>query len=243
MQRWLLTLFALPTLAWAAEQAVSPGGEHGEKSGQITAESPQWQPLVDGIPSTTEGQFTAFREASFPAEGWTVEADGSLHGHGGPDLISKASYADFEMELEWKVAPGGNSGVFYRIAPIAGQPIYENAFECQIYGPSDLTKTHPVYRPGALYNLFGNEQPATIAPVGQWNKMRIVAQGGHLVHYLNGVKVVDAMLNSTEYAAKLAHSKFAKVPGYGTQSAGPIGLQSDGGEVWYRNVKIRKLDR
>ena len=230
MKHWILTLLFLPALASFAAETPAPA-----------AADAGWVALVDGKSATTQAHFTAFGEKAFPAGGWTVEADGSLHGHGGPDLISKESYGDFEMELEWKVAPGGNSGVFYRIAPMAGEPIYENAFECQVYGPENMAKCHPVYRPGALYNLFGNETLATIKPVGEWNTVRIEAKGGHLVHWMNGVKVVDARLDSPAYAAKLARSKFAKVAGYGAQKAGPIGLQSDGGEVWYRNVRIRGI--
>lgn len=206
-----------------------------------------WTQLVGGsapgeiakTQAALKAHFSAFGSSAFPADGWTVEPDGSLHEHGGPDLISKETYGDFEMELEWKAALGGNSGVFYRIQPMAGQPIYENAFECQILGPADMTKVASVYRPGALYNLYGCQSPQVAMPVGQWNHMRIQAHGNHLVHYLNGVKVVDCWLNTPDYAKHLAHSKFAKVPGYGQQASGPIGLQSDGGEVWYRNVRIR----
>ncbi len=244
MKRWLLVVFALPSLALAAEQAVSPGVEgveHGARPGKAAQVSSPWQPLVDGLPATTEGQFNAFGGSAFPAQGWTLEADGSLHGHGGPDLISKEIYGNFELEAEWKAASNGNSGIFYRIRPMAGQPIYENAFECQVLGLDDAAKCHPVYRPGALYNLYGGQSVADAKPVGAWNKVRIVVQGNHVIHELNGVRVVDCLLRSADYAKRLAKSKFAKVPGYGTQTAGPIGLQSDGGEVWYRNVKIRKI--
>lgn len=237
MKQWLLALVALPSLALAAETVPSHPVARA-------AASP-WTSLVTGscaqATAAVRAQFTAFREASFPAQGWTVEADGSLHGHGGPDLISKASYGDFELEAEWKAAPNGNSGIFYRIAPMDGQPIYQNAFECQVYGLADIAKCHPNYRPGALYALYGAQSPTVAKPVGEWNKVRIVVQGDHVIHELNGARVADCLLHSADYAKRLAKSKFAKVPGYGRQTSGPIGLQSDGGEVWYRNVRIRKI--
>lgn len=236
LKRWM-ALPVLSVMALAAHAAVAPKSNDPAPSARPSV----WVALVDGKPGTTEAQFTAFRESSFPAQGWTVEADGSLHGYGGPDLISRASYGNFELEAEWKAAPNGNSGIFYRIAPMAGQPIYENAFECQVLGLGDAAKCHPVYRPGAFYNLYGNMSTASLKPVGAWNKVRIIVQGNHVIHELNGVRVVDCLLHSADYAKRLAKSKFRNVPGYGEQTAGPIGLQSDGGEVWYRNVRIRKI--
>lgn len=203
------------------------------------AQEKPWTHLFDGRMESVQAHFQPFEGRRL--SGWTVEADGSLHVAGGANLISKQAYGDFELEMEWKAGPNGNSGLFYRIAPQVGQPIYHNAFECQIFAPQEA-KTNPVYRAGALYNLFGNGVAESLRPTGEWNRMRVVAEGNRLRHWLNGVQVVDCDLGSPEYAQKLAKSKFRKVAGYGVQKSGPLGLQSDGGEVWFRNIRVRTLD-
>lgn len=204
------------------------------------AEKP-WTVLFDG---KNTAAFTAYGKDTFPAKGWTVEADGSLMVHGGAqagDLVTRATYGDFELELDWKVSPGANSGIFYEVQDIPGKPVYWNAFECQVLDDDRHPDGKiPSHRAGALYDLYVPPAGAT-RPVGEWNHVRIVRQGSRIQQFLNGVKTVDADLASDDYKARFAKSKFHGWAGYGSHHTGRLGLQDHGDNVWFKNIRVRDL--
>lgn len=174
--------------------------------------------------------------------GWSVE-DGALVRSGpGGDIITEAEFGDFELVLDWKVAPGGNSGVFYR-AEEGYEQIWHAAAEMQILDDAAHPDgRNPLTRAGALYGLY----PASaeiVAPGGEWNRSRIVAAGRRIEHWLNGVKIVEYEIGSEDWRRRVAASKFAAWPAFGRAARGHIGLQDHGDTVWYRNVKIRALER
>jgi hypothetical protein len=157
------------------------------------------------------------------------------------DLITREQYGDFELELEWKVAPGGNSGIFYHAAEDTNN-IWENAPEMQILddsthndGKDRLTSA------GADYALYPAPVGA-VKPVGDWNQVRIVADKGRIQYFLNGVKTCDFQRGGDDWKGRVARSKFSKMPKYATNSRGHIGLQDHGDEVWFRNIRVRSLD-
>jgi len=195
-----------------------------------------WQLLFDG--KTTTG-WRGWEKSGMPA-GWQV-VDGALtRVSEGGDIITTATFKDFELSIEWKIAPGGNSGVFYR-ASEQDSAIYWTAPEMQILddaghpdGESRLTAA------GADYALY--EAPAGIVkPAGEWNQSRIIAQGRHVEHWLNGVRLLQYELMSPDWEMRVAGSKFAPHPYYGRNTEGFIGLQDHGDWVAYRNIKIRVL--
>jgi hypothetical protein len=195
-----------------------------------------WRLLFDG--RTTDG-WRGFRKNSVPA-GWQV-VDGALTRTGaGGDLITTQQFKDFELALEWKIAPGGNSGIFYRGSEDE-DAIYWTAPEMQVLddarhpdGQSRLTAA------GADYALY--PAPAGIVkPAGEWNQVRIIVDGRHVEHWLNGVRVVQYELLSPDWEVKVAGSKFAPHPHYGRNAEGYIGLQDHGDWVAFRNIKIRVL--
>ncbi len=160
--------------------------------------------------------------------------------HGGGDIITRAQFTDFELELEWKVGPRGNSGVFYR-ANEGTRVIYENAAEMQILdntghfdGRNTLTSA------GANYALDAPVRDVT-RPVGEWNRARIVARGARVEHWLNDVTVVEYELWSDAWTAKVAASKFAAWPTYGLGRRGHLGLQDHGDVVSFRNLRVREI--
>ncbi|MBK8978697.1 MAG: DUF1080 domain-containing protein [Planctomycetes bacterium] len=198
-----------------------------------------WQVLFDG---TSTGAWRGYGRDAFPAEGWVAE-DGALH-HvargGGGDLITRRRYANFELALDWKVAPGANSGIMYRVAE-TDQPSYYTGPEYQIlddlaHGDADGRHTS-----GALYGLYA-AHGRTSRSAGEWNTARIRIVGQRVEHFMNGAKVVDATIGSDDWAQRVADSKFAPWTGFGVHRRGHVCLQDHGDEVWYRNIRIRELD-
>jgi alpha-3'-ketoglucosidase len=195
-----------------------------------------WRLLFDG--RTTDG-WRGFKKRTVPS-GWQV-VDGALTRTGdGGDLVTTQTFKNFELTLEWKVAPGGNSGVFYR-ASEDDDEIYWTAPEMQVLddarhpdGQSRLTAA------GSDYALY--PAPAGIVkPAGEWNQARIIVNGRHVEHWLNGVRVVQYELLSPDWEVKVAGSKFAPHPHYGRNAEGYIGLQDHGDWVAFRNIKIKVL--
>jgi hypothetical protein len=196
----------------------------------------EWRPLFDG--KTTTG-WRGYKGAEMA--GWKV-ADGILLKEGkGEDIVTTDEFGDFELEWEWKLAKGGNAGVFYRGSE-EYEKVYWSATEYQLLddaahpdGKSRLTSA------GAAYGLY--PPPAgVVKPGGEWNSSRIVARGAHVEHWLNGKKVVEYEAWSPDWEAKVKASKFAKWPNYGRAKKGLIAVQGDHeGLLALRNIRIREL--
>lgn len=173
------------------------------------------------------------------AGSWEVQ-DGTIH-HGagdGQDLLTREQFADFELRLEWKIAPAGNSGIFYR-GTEEYDAIYWTAPEMQVLDDSAHADGHDrLTSAGSAYGLYA--APAgVVRPAGEWNEVRIVARGHHVEHWMNGQKVVEYELQSPDWTAKVAASKFKEWPRYGLAPRGHIAVQVHGNDVWYRSVRIR----
>ena len=195
-----------------------------------------WRLLFDG--KTTTG-WRGWKMDTLPS-GWQV-VDGALtRVRRAADIITTEKCKNFELSLEWKIAPNGNSGIFYR-ASEDDDAIYWSAPEMQVLddaghpdGQSRLTAA------GSDYGLYPS--PAgVVKPAGQWNQVRLVVNGNHVEHWLNGVKVVEYELGSPDWEARVKESKFAPHPHYGRNPEGYIGLQEHDYWVAYRNIKIRVL--
>ncbi|HEV7366204.1 MAG TPA: DUF1080 domain-containing protein [Gemmatimonadales bacterium] len=195
-----------------------------------------WKPLFDG--KTTAG-WRGYRSKTMPA-GWQV-IDGALtRVDSAGDIVTHDKYANFELELNWKVAEGGNSGIFYRVSEDFDYP-WRTGLEMQVLddarhpdGRSPLTSA------GSLFGIYPAPR-GVVRPAGEWNAVRIVVSGHHIEHWLNGVKMVEAELGSPDWEARVKQSKFATMPGYGRNDAGHIGLQDHGNRVAYRFIRIRIL--
>jgi len=196
-----------------------------------------WLLLFDG--ETMIG-WRSYHDEELPA-GWRVE-DGTLHRFdGGGEIVSSGEYSSFELMVDWKVAEAGNSGIFY-LAALGSDAIWESAPEMQVLdderhpdGQSPLTSA------GANYGLYPAPR-GVVNAAGEWNHARIVVEGEHVEHWLNGVMVVEYELGSDEWDDLVASTKFAQWPEYGTARTGHIGLQDHGDPVWYRNIKIRVME-
>jgi len=179
---------------------------------------------------------------SFPWDAWGIN-DGSLKtlkGKHGVDIISDDIYKDFELELEWKLQSGGNSGIFY-FATEEGDYIWQSAPEMQVLddlGHQD--RLRDVTSAGALYDLIAPKNKV-LKLLGGYNKVRILSKNNHIEHWLNGTKILEYDYKSEALNKLIANSKFRNMPYFSKANSGRIGLQGDHGEVWYKNIRIRKL--
>lgn len=193
-----------------------------------------WRLLFDG--KSTAG-WRAYGADSMPS-GWQA-VDGSLtRVSRAADIITKEQFGDFELSLDWKLEPRGNSGIFYR-AVEGLEWIYHGAPEYQVLDDAGHRDgQNPLTSAGSDYGLYPAPR-GVVKPAGEWNSTRIVARGAHVEHWLNGQKVVEYEQGSPDWAKRVAGAKFAAWPQYGKAMRGHIGLQEHGGRVEFRNIKIR----
>ncbi len=228
---------------WAATGAVTLPTEWKDTRQHNTLSAAEkaagWTLLFDG--TTTKG-WHGWKKSEFPSVGWSAK-DGMLTytpGNGGGDIATDADFKDFEMTLEWRVAPGGNSGIMYRCTEDKTYP-WETGRECQILDDArHADGKKPKTRAGTMYDMFACAQDVA-RPALEWNTVRIVAKGTRIEHWLNGWKVIDTDTASEDYAKALAASKFTSMADYGKRDAGKLALQDHGDPVWFRNIKVRKL--
>ncbi|MCB9905931.1 MAG: DUF1080 domain-containing protein [Planctomycetes bacterium] len=194
-----------------------------------------WRLLFDG--ETTAG-WRGVASDAFPAEGWGVQ-DGALHHtEGGGDIVTVGLYDEFELEFEWKVAPGANSGVKYMVAADASfayGPEYQ-VLDDDRHADAELAS----HRAASLYDLAA-QQGGTVRPVGEYNRGRIVVRDGWIEHWLNGARVVRVETRGEAWDAAHEASKYADTPDFARTGAGRIALQDHGDEVWFRDLRIRAL--
>lgn len=198
-----------------------------------------WKLLFDG--QTTQG-WRGYRKPEMPA-GWDV-IKGCLARTGpGGDIITNDAFGDFELQIEWRISPAGNSGIFYRVDESVGGAPYESGPEMQVLDNFEHADgRNPLTSAGSNYGLYAPTGGGPL-PVGVFNRVRIKVQGNHVEHWLNGVKVVEYELNSPDWKQRVADSKFKAWPKYGQIARGHIVLQDHGDKVWYRNIKIRELGK
>ena len=197
-----------------------------------------WKLLFDGKDASTN--WRGYKKETLPAS-WKTE-DGVLNKSGkGGDIITKDQFESFELSIDWKISKGGNSGIMFKVQE-TGQASYLTGPECQI---QDNVDGHDPQKAGWMYGLY----PATVdttKPVGEWNTFILKCQKTptgtfQCEHWMNGTKYCTYEIGSTDWAEKVAKSKFAKWTGFGTSPKGHICLQDHGNDVSFRNIKIREL--
>jgi hypothetical protein len=199
--------------------------------------------------------FTGWRQCNSTemAKNWVVE-DGAMkvftgegkkpgQGANGDIIFIGKKFKNFELSVDWKVSKMGNSGIFFSVREVPGQPIYYAAPEIQILDNVDATDNKlPSHLAGSLYDMLAAD-PKTVKPTGEWNNIVISVNNGKVTHTQNGVKVVEYEMWTPKWDEMVANSKFKTFPGFkeGIAREGYIGLQDHGYPIWFRNVKIREL--
>ena len=205
---------------------------------EVTPVEDPWIDLFDG---GSTAALRGYGQESIP-DSWAVEG-GELHALPGPgvDLVTRETFADFELEFEWRVSPAGNSGVLYRVIEVGG-PAWTSGPEYQVLDDAE----HPDGRDprtsaAALYALIAPNADKRVEPVGSFNTGRIVVRDGHVEHWLNGSLVVAYEWGGSEVRSHIAASKFRDLPAFMSAEVGGVVLQHHGEEVWFRGVRIRRL--
>jgi hypothetical protein len=201
-----------------------------------------WRLLFDGQ--------TADRWRNYRADGlnpkWQV-ADGALTltGGGGGDIVTRDQFGSFELVLEYKISPRGNSGLMFKVQEVAGKPPYDSGPEIQI---QDNVAGRDPQKAGWLYQMYRPPtDPATGKPIdatkpaGEWNELRFKLAGPSGEVAMNGVKYYAFEMGTSDWNERLAKSKFATWANFGTAARGHLCLQDHGDVVSFRNVKVREL--
>ena len=253
-------------MAAMVSMLASCGGNGAKKAEAPAEDNANTVVLFHG--SSTEG-WRGYGMETLPAR-WTIEdgclkingsGGGEAHVADGGDIIFAAQkFKNFELELEWKVAKGSNSGIFILAQEVKKEdgtyePIYISSPECQVLD----NENHPDARLGkdgnrmssSLYDMIP-AKPQNSKPHGEWNKVKILCYKGTVVHYQNDEPVVEYHLWTPQWTEMLQASKFSeeKWPVAfnllnncgGENHEGYIGFQDHGDDVWFRNIKVTILD-
>jgi hypothetical protein len=198
-----------------------------------------WKLLFDG--KTPKGWHT-FKREMFPEKGWVVE-DGWLHclGKEGGDVLSDADYDQFDLQWEWKLEPAGNSGLKYFVLESRPSSLGHEYQMLDDQLNPDGKVAQGKHVTASFYDVLKPTTSPPTKPMGEINRSRILVQGNHVEHWLNGVKVLEYECGSEQVKAGVAESKFKNVPGFGDRVKGHLLLQDHHSNVWFRNIKIRDL--
>lgn len=223
----------------------------GQKANKLTSKEKKegWVLLFDGK------DFKGWRQFNGTAmpNNWVIEngtmkvftLEGKQPGEGsdGDIVFGEKKFKNFELSLEWKAGKMANSGIFYDVREVPGQPIYYAAPEIQILDNAEATDNKLAsHLAGSLYDMVAAD-PKTVHPAGEWNTMVISVKNGKVTHVQNGVMVCEYELWTPAWDQLVADSKFKSFPGFteGIAKEGFIGLQDHGYPVWFRNIKIKEF--
>lgn len=204
----------------------------------------EWEVLFDG---TNMDKWRGKTEPTFPAHAWKY-ADGILYLDGkGGDIITKETYGNFELEFEFNLTEKANSGIKYFVGTLVNEETGAsmiNGPEYQIiddYNHPEIKKNpNGLSSTGAAYLLYAPKNK-TLHPHGEWNSGRIVAKGKKVEHWLNGVKLVSYTRGSKDYLKRKADTKFKNDSNYGELESGHILLTDHGDQVYFRNIRVRRI--
>jgi len=240
LRRLALTALATAVLA----TAVPAARDNGSAPNTLTDAEKKagWILLFDG--HSLDG-WRAYKKSDAAGLRWKID-DNSLSlpaqtepGTRAGDILSKDTFEQFELSVDWKVAPGSNSGIKYFVLEDRDSAI---GHEYQVIDDERHpdAKVGPHRQTAAFYDVLpASDRP--LKPAGEWNSTRIVVRGQTVEHWLNGKKVLQYELNSPALNAAIEKSKFKGIERFGKRQNGHLLLQDHGDQVWFRNIKIRRL--
>lgn len=237
-----------------SQKEASTTDETGTKASNIantlspeqTAEG--WQLLFDG--ESLKGWKRFNHDSIGPL--WSVK-DGAIlcngeglgegSGEHGGSLITTRQFDNFDLILEYKLSPGGNSGILYHVVEDAKYKYdYETGPEFQLLDDGGWKgELRDEQKAGSNYDMYAASASKKINPAGEWNTARIVYYNGHVEHWLNGEKVVEFEEDSDDFKSRFNKSKWKDYPEWNKSKSGAIALQDHGAPVYFRNIRIKEL--
>lgn len=181
------------------------------------------------------------------AVSWAVDS-GTLHCKGSEanygaitaDLMTKDQYKNFDLSVDYKISPKGNSGILYLVNEDSSSS-YLSGPEYQVIDDINFPEKLESWQHTAANYAMNPAPDAKPNPAGEWNHARIVKNGNHVEHWLNGTKVVEYELHSDAWNKNKMAEKFKDVASYGASDKGYITFQNHGSEAWFKNIKIKEL--
>ena len=207
----------------------------------------EWIALFDG---SNVDAWRGINSDKFPDAGWKVE-DGLLvfqrDEKRAGDIITKDEFSNYVLELDFKLSKSANSGIKYFVVEEMTKGTGGLGLEYQLLDDAN----HPDAKNGrngnrtsaSLYDLIAADVNKPTVPIDQWNTSRIVSDGPHVEHWLNGMKVLEYERGSQEYLDIVATSKYKNIKDFGQAPSGHILLQDHGDKVWFRNIRIRVIEK
>ncbi|MGB0839801.1 MAG: 3-keto-disaccharide hydrolase, partial [Chitinophagales bacterium] len=208
-----------------------------------------WELLFDG--KTLTG-WRNFKKEGI-GQSWVVD-DGAIHlrtftdkegnrkAMDGGDIITNRKFENFELNLDWKIQDCGNSGIMFNVVENDDYDyVWQTGPEMQVLD----NRCHPdakfvTHQAGDLYDMIACKY-LTVKPAGEWNKVRLIVNNGHVEHWLNGYKVVEYQMFDDNWTEMIANSKFKDMTGFGKAKSGHLSLQDHSDGVWFKNIKIREI--
>ena len=227
MKPFLVALAVLAAVSFAAEPNTLTDEE----------KAAGWKLLFDG---RTNAGWVGIGKTAFPASGWSVEDGALTFTKGGGDIVTGEQFENFDLSWEWRIVTGGNSGLKYNLP----DPKKAVGFEYQLMDDAN----HPDGKRGggtrvtaSLYDLIAPAPDKVLKPTGEWNTSRILVNGNHVEHWLNGAKTVEFELGGEPLKAAIAKSKYTGIAKFGDKTKSPILLQDHGDQIAFRSMKVRVL--
>lgn len=242
---WGSILLIIATLLASPTAYTQP--EMGSRDNKLTNTELKagWKLLFDG---KTPSGWRGYNKKSFP-DGWTIE-NGTLKSlgtasdaHGGDLVYGAESYGEFELMIDWKISPGGNSGIMYHVMEGSQYPApYYTGPEYQLIDDIGFPeKLEEWQKAGCDYAMYTAPAKKKLKAAGKWNRTRILFTKNKVEYWLNGKKTVSFVPWSDDWNKRRQEGKWADFPDYGKATSGLIALQDHGSFIWFKNIKIRKL--
>jgi len=204
----------------------------------------KWISLFDG--KTLKGWHGFNKTDTIP--NWTIEEEAMVclgaaaDAHGG-DVVTDEAFENFELKWDWKISPGGNSGVMYHVVETPKYPApYETGPEYQLIDDIGWPeKLEEWQKTGADYAMHLPNEKKKLKPVGEWNSSKIIFNKGHVEQWLNGERIVEFQAWDADWMKKKADGKWKDYPDYGLAKKGLISLQDHGKKAYFKNIMIKVL--
>ncbi|MCC6289946.1 MAG: DUF1080 domain-containing protein [Chitinophagaceae bacterium] len=206
----------------------------------------KWELLFDGKDLSKWRQ--AYKD-SVPPQAWVVEGNtlSVQKGKKGGDIITRETYQNFELVFDFKLTEAANSGIKYHVNFIENVQTKKSSMmgiEYQVIDdynhPEIKDNPNSVSSTGAAYLLYP-PVGKKLKPAGEWNNAKIIVKGNYAEHWLNGLRIVSYFKGTDEFNKKVSETKFKDYPDYAKSNSGYIMLTDHGDQVYFRNIKVRRL--